>query len=138
MWEWTRVNEEVSNHSGRWWVKDTGGLARTQATEALQIEWRSKRARSRKQTAPPITAPAKEKKTSSEFKRESVASSAIKSQEVGYFFIQTNRHQVHHISPSKLIYSSTGFLSHSIHRVAEFSIRPFLNFSHYIPVSVGS
>ena len=45
-WEWTRVNEEVSNHSGRWWVKDTGGLARTQATEALQIEWRSKRARS--------------------------------------------------------------------------------------------
>ena len=38
--------------------------------------------------------------------------------------------QVHHISPSKLIYSSTGFLSHSIHRVIEFSIRPFLNFSH--------
>ena len=32
--------------------------------------------------------------------------------------------------PSKLIYSSTGFLSHSIHRVIEFSIRPFLNFSH--------
>jgi len=108
MWEWTRVNEEVSNHSGRWWVtsKDTGGLARTQATEALQIEWRSKRARSRKQTAPPITAPAKKKKTSSEFKRESVASSAIKSQEVGYFS-ELSQHRVLNL----LISSSPSYFS---------------------------
>jgi len=64
----------------------------------------------------------------SRVKKSDISSSKQNYPNIGFWIFWS--HQVHHNSPSKLIYSSTGFLSHSIHRVAEFSIRPFLNFSH--------
>ena len=67
----------------------------------------------------------------SRVKKSDISSSKLNYPNIGFwiFWSHDPSHQVH-ISPSKLIYSSTGFLSHSLHRVIEFSIRPFLNFSH--------
>ena len=93
-----------------------------------------------------VVPPAKEKKNrllrssresqwhhlESRVKKSDISSSKLNYPNIGFwiFWSHDPSHQVHHISPSKLIYSSTEFLSHSIHRVIEFSIRPFLNFSH--------
>ena len=99
----------------------------------------SKRARSRQQTASPRSSRLQQRKKKDFFgvqervsgiiKKSDISSSRLNYPSIGFwiFWSHDPSHQVHHISPSKLIYSSTGFLSHSIHRVIEF---PFLNFSH--------